>query len=93
MSLPVKNNISPVQFKGTETSREIYCSTSRDTAHMASAEESVKDTCYAPEVGEFELQVKHTGRGHGRPNSDTRKPKAEVFDVAPCSVGKQERCT
>lgn len=60
---------------------------------MGSAEECVKDTCYAPEVEEFELQVKHTGGGHSRPNSDTRKPKAEVFDVAPCPVGKQERRT
>jgi len=93
MSLPLKNNISPLQIKGTETSRKIQCSTSPETAYVGSAEESVKDTCYAPEVEEFELQVKHAGRGHGRPNSDTSKPKAGVFDVAPCPIGKQEECT
>lgn len=60
---------------------------------IGSAEESVKDTCYAPEAEEFELQVRHAGGGHGRPNSDTSQPKADMCDVALCSVGKQERCT
>lgn len=54
--------MSLVQFSGTETTRKMSCSTSSETAYVGSAEEFVKDACYAPEVKKFELQVKRAGR-------------------------------
>lgn len=57
---------------------------------MGSAEETVKDTACVPEAEEFEFQVRYTVRGHGRPNSDTSKPKVELFDVASCPIRNKD---